>query len=275
MLRTSAAAAALLALAVNAAAEHTPYGLFPESERVFRQLEADPRRIRLGASYYRLDGKDLSDIALGHSWGMTRWFTNDDYWTWQWSLEAMAYSRFTISGSLNSFETVDFVGNLPLAARHRAFSVRAMLFHESSHLGDDYIRRTNDQGFRYSVDGARATASVEPAPWIRLYGGMTYLLHSLPDPARKALQAGAELTSRPLTRSKRYPLRLFLAADAQFRQATGYGANWRSVAGVIAGFDGVPRSMRFFLGRFDGYSPFGQFYKRKERFTDVGISFHF
>lgn len=30
----------------------------------------------------------------------------------------MAYSRFTISGELNAFETVDFVANLPIAAKH-------------------------------------------------------------------------------------------------------------------------------------------------------------
>ncbi|MDD5301954.1 MAG: DUF1207 domain-containing protein [Elusimicrobia bacterium] len=268
------AAALLLAFSVNARA-HTPYDMFPESEEVFQQLEADPRRIQLGAAYYRLDGQDRADLALGHSWGMTRWRTNDDYWVWQWNLEAMAYSRFTIGGSLNAFETVDFVANLPVAVKHGPFSARAMLFHESSHLGDDYIRRTNDQGFRYSVDGVRATFSAEPLTWARVYCGMTYLLHTIPDPARKAAQAGVELTSRPVGGSKRYPLRLFASSDLQFKEATDYRANSRSMAGVIVGYDGVPRSMRAFVGRFEGYSPFGQLYRRRERFTDIGVSFHF
>jgi hypothetical protein len=268
-------AALLLLLAVNAAASNTHYGVFPESEAVFRQLEADPRRIQLNASYYRLDGKDRSDLAIGHSWGMAQWHTNNDYWTWQWNVEGMAYSRFTIGGSLNSFETVDFFGNLPISLRHRFFSARAMLFHESSHLGDDYIRKTNDQGFRYSVDGARLILSAEPLGGARLYMGVSYLLHSIPDPARKAAQLGVELTSKPLTSSSKYPVRFFAAQDLQFKEATGYGANSRSVAGFIVGFDGVPRSMRFYLGRFEGHSPYGQFYRRRERFTDVGMSFHF
>lgn len=274
MLGTVAAAATFLAFAVNASA-HTPYKVFPESEQVFQQLEADPRRIQLGAAYYRLDGKDRADVALGHSWGMTHWDTNGDYLSWQWNIEAMAYSRFTLSGALNAFETVDFVGNLPLAVKHGIFSARAMLFHESSHLGDDYIRRTSDQGFRYSIDGARATLSAEPLAWARLYCGMTYLLHTIPDPARKTAQAGLELTTRPLGESKRYPMRLFAASDLQFREATGYRINSRSIAGVIVGYDGVPRSMRAFVGLFQGYSPFGQFYRRHERYTDIGLSFHF
>lgn len=264
----------LLAFVANASA-HTPYGVFPESEKVFAQLMADPRRIQLSAAYYRLDGQDRSDLALGHSWGMASWYTNADSLAWQWNIEAMAYSRFTLSGELNAFETVDFVANLPVAVKRGGLSARAMLFHESSHLGDDYIRRTNDQGFRYSIDGVRATFAVEALAWARLYCGMSYLLHTIPDPARKTAQAGLELTSSPIGSSKRYPMRLFAAQDLQFREATDYRINSRSLVGVIVGYDGVPRSMRVFVGRFEGYSSFGQLYRRRERFTDIGLSFHF
>lgn len=75
---TLPAAAILMAFSGNAAA-HTPYDMFPESEQVFQHLEADPRRVQLGAAYYRLDGQNRADVALGHSWGMTRWHTNADY----------------------------------------------------------------------------------------------------------------------------------------------------------------------------------------------------
>lgn len=265
------AAVGLLLLAGSARAR-TSYDAFPPGDGVFRQLEADPRSPRLGAAYYRLDGRDRADVMLGHGWGMARWFNGD--WTWQWNIEALAYSRFTIGGSLNSFETVDFAGSLPLMARRGPFSARAMLFHESSHLGDDYIRETGDRGFRYSVDGVRATLAVEPVPWARAYCGMTYLLHTIPDPARKAAQGGLELTSPPL-REGRYPLRFFAAQDLRFREATGYGPDARTLAGVIVGFDGVPRSMRLYVGHFEGHSSFGQLYKKKERYNDAGISFHF
>lgn len=268
----SALCALLLALAPNAAAEPV-VDVFPRSDQVFQELKADPRAIRLGASYYRLHGRDRSDIALGHSWGMTR--RRSDSWTWQWNIEAMAYSRFTLSGELNSFETVDFFGNLPLAARRGKLSARAMLFHESSHLGDDYIRRTGDQGFRYSIDGLRLTLSLDLTSWARAYAGGAYLLHTVPDPARKSAQAGMELTSGKLGWSKMYPLRLFAAQDLQFKEATGYRTNSRTMAGVIIGFDSVPRSMRIYGGRYEGYSAFGQLYRRKESFTDIGISLHF
>lgn len=265
-------AAALILWTALAPSARASYAAFPDGDGLFRQLEADPRRIGLGASYYRLDGRNRADVMLGHSWGMARWYHGD--WTWQWNIEAMAYSRFTISGSLNSFETVDFAGNLPVTVRRGRFAARAMLFHESSHLGDDYIRQTNDQGFRYSIDGARAVFSVDPFPWLRAYCGFSYLLHTIPDPARKAAQGGVELVSPPLQEG-RYPLRFFAAQDLQFREATGYGLNSRSISGLSVGFDGVPRSMRLFVGHFEGYSSFGQLYRREERYNDVGITFHF
>lgn len=265
------AAALWFLLAANASAG-APLDVFPESEKVFRQLTADPRRVQLGAAYYRLDGKDRADAALGHSWGMTRWRSEDEAWSWQWNIEAMAYSRFTLSGSLNAFETVDFAGNLPVAARRGVFSARAMLFHESSHLGDDYIRTTGDQGFRYSIDGARLALSAEPLAWLRVYCGATYLLHTIPDPARRVAQAGVELTSRAF--GLRH-MKAFAAQDVQFRENVGYHGSWRAMAGIVIGIDGAPRSMRAFVGRFDGYSPFGQLYRRRERYTDLGLGFHF
>ena len=72
MLRTLAAAAALLAFVPSRAAASTPFEVFPEPERVFRRLIADPRHIQLSASYYGLDGRHRSDVALGHSWEIGR-----------------------------------------------------------------------------------------------------------------------------------------------------------------------------------------------------------
>ena len=273
--RAWALTVALLALLSAPAQANSPYGLFPEHEQVFRHLEADPRHIQLGAAYYRLQGRDEADIALGHSWGMARWYSNNDQWVWQWNLEAMAYSRFTIGGALNQFETVDFLAHLPLAARRGPFSTRVMLFHESSHLGDDYIRRTNDVGFRYSIDGLNGVLSLDAASWARLYAGATYLLHTVPVPARRSAQAGFELTSRELGLATDFPMRVFLAQDLQSHENVRWNVNSRTVAGLQLGFKKVPRYVRLYGGYFTGHSPYGQFFSRLEHYADIGISLLF
>ena len=36
---------------------------------------------------------------------------------------------------------------------------------------------------------------------------------------------------------------------------------------------GIPRSMRLYAGYFDGHSPYGQFFTRREHYADIGVSF--
>lgn len=245
--------------------------VFAPDNRVFQALLADPREIQLSASYYRLNGQDDADVALGHSWGMTRWNLKDG-WKLQWDIEGMAYSRFGLSGAVNDFDTVDFIGRLPLDFRKDDFSGRVMIFHESSHLGDDYIRATGDLGSRYSIDGVRGQLS-EQVRALRLYVGGTYLLETVPAPQRGAVQAGCELTSAPYHWLRGHPATLFLAQDVQSNENAAWNVNSNSVVGVRVLQDGTTRAIRFQLGYFDGHSPYGQFYLTKEHYANVAIVF--
>jgi len=268
-------AAALLFPAAAARANSSPYGVFPDTDRVFRELMADPRHVQLGVSYYRFAGRDEADAALGHSWGMARWYVHDDHVVVQWNVEGMAYSRFILGGGVNEFQTVDFLANLPLMVRDGRFSARLTAFHQSSHLGDDYIRRTGDMGFRYSDEGVDLVASFDAASWARVYAGGAYLLHTVPFPQRRSGQAGFELTSPEFHASAKYPLHVFLAEDLQTHENVRWNVNSRAIAGIDIGFKDVPRRMRVYAGYFTGHSPFGQFYLQKEHYADLGISLLF
>ena len=173
------------------------------------------------------------------------------------------------------YDDEDFFANLPVAARRGPFSARLMLFHESSHLGDDYIRRTLKTGFRYSIDGMRTQAAYEPFLWLKVYGGATYLLHTLPSPARRAFQWGFELTSPDLNVSPKLPTSLFLAQDFQSHENVQWNVNSRTVAGVRVGSKDVPRYATVQIGYFEGHSPYGQFFHQPEHYLDLGISLHF
>jgi hypothetical protein len=268
-----AAAVLFAALSLPAAAESLD--LFPRPNEIFPLLIADPRHVQIAASYYRLDGQNASDIALGHSWGISRWRAGDmQDWLWEIDVEGMAYSRFQIGGGVNQFETVDFFANLPLTVRRGDVAFKGTLFHESSHLGDDYIRRTGSQGFRSSNEGLRLQASLEPRRWGRLYAGSTYLLHRVPAIRPWALQGGFELFSDDLTRTSRARTRLFVGQDFQSHQDVRWNVDSHSVTGVKLNFrDNVTRAMRFQLGYFDGHSPFGQFSAQREHYFDVSLVF--
>ncbi|MBI5630286.1 MAG: DUF1207 domain-containing protein [Elusimicrobia bacterium] len=247
--------------------------MFPNANELFARLLADPRQIQLSAAYYKLNGNNSADISLGHSWGMARWHSTDSLWFWQWNIEGMAFSRFKLSGAVNEFQTVDFFANVPLEVRHGIYSGKFMLFHESSHLGDDYIRRTSNTGFRYSVDGLRALFSAEPWQFLRGYGGATFLMHSIPSPKRGALQYGFELSSPEYNALRDTPVKAYLAQDFQFHENVSWNMNSRTAIGINIGFKEVIRSMRLQIGYFKGHSPYGQFFAVPEQYTDIGISF--
>lgn len=268
-------AAAFLLAALSAPAAAASIDLFPRPNEIFPLLIADPRHIQVGASYYRLEGRNTSDIALGHSWGLTRWRTGSlQDWLWEADVEGMAYSRFTIGGGVNEFETVDFFANLPVTVRRGDVSFKGALFHESSHLGDDYIRRTGTDGFRSSSEGVRLQTALEPRRWGRLYAGGTYLLHHVPDTGSGALQGGLEFFSDDMNWSKRALTRLFVGQDFQSHQDVRWNVDSHTVAGIKLSSREMPmRAMRFQLGYFDGHSPFGQFYTQRTHYADVSIVF--
>jgi hypothetical protein len=259
------------ALAAPAAAK---VDLLPRPNEIFPVLIADPRHIQLSASYYRLDGRNTSDIALGHAWGFSRWRSGENQdWLWESDLEGMAYSRFHLGGGVNEFETADFFASLPVTVRRGDVSFKGALFHRSSHLGDDYIRRTGDTGFRSSMEGLSLQAALEPCRFARVYGGAEYLLHTLPSPRRWSLQSGLEGDSGDLHWSRRAAASLFVAEDVQWHERVEWNPDSHTLAGVKLSFRESPaRALRIAVGYFVGHSPFGDFYTRRTHYADLSVS---
>jgi hypothetical protein len=248
---------------------------FPRSGELFPDPLADPRQVQIAAQYYRQNGWDLGDVALGHSWGLARrQSAGDQAWAMQYDIEGMAYSRFRLDAGINEFQAVDFFADLPVEWRYGAASAKFMIFHESSHLGDDYIRSTGILGSRYSIDGLRGLAAYEPLAGLRLYAGGFYLVDTVPAPQRTGAQGGIEIQG-PVLRRAKLPYRFYLAEDLQGRASTAWNPDSETVVGMRLGIKDFARSMRFYVGYFAGHSPFGQFYLQHESHFLIGMAFDF
>ena len=112
-------------------------------------------------------------------------------------------------------------------------------------------------------------------PWLRLYGGDTQLVHTIPALHRQILQGGFEASSaeKPLTRDVLWSL--YLAQDVESQEYVQWNPSAYSVLGVRLTGTESGRSLRLQLGYFAGHSPFGQFYNVLERYADCGIIFDF
>jgi hypothetical protein len=270
-------ASKLSALLLLAAVSATGADLGPRPNEIFPLLVAAPRRATPSASYYRLGGRDLSDLALGGALGLRRWRTGEEQdWLWEADVEGLAQSRWKFGGGLNELEAYDLIATLPVTTRRGDVSFKGELFHENSHLGDDYVRRTGDAGFRSSREGLRALAALEPRRFARLYAGAAYLVHDASPEKRWTLQSGLELTTDDLLLFPARPTSLYLAEDAQWHQSVGWNGDSHTVAGIrVALPPSATRALRLQVGYFAGHSPYGQFFARREHAFDIAGSIEF
>ncbi|MBI4060476.1 MAG: DUF1207 domain-containing protein, partial [Elusimicrobia bacterium] len=164
-MRNKAATLALLAAVATSGAAAPEAS--PRVDEIFPNPLAAPKQFQLGISRYELNGRALSDLSLGHAWGLLRGRAGDQLWQWRWDARAMSFSRWEKGG----LDAVDLLGELPLSVRRGDVSFIGSLYHESSHLGDDHIRRTGRAAWRATATGLRALAALEPWTWLRAYGG--------------------------------------------------------------------------------------------------------
>jgi hypothetical protein len=112
-------------------------------------------------------------------------------------------------------------------------------------------------------------------PFLRLYGGGTYLIHRIPLVKPGSLQAGLELKTKDRMLSGKYPIRLYLAEDVQSHADVGWNVNSNATLGMRLGSKDGERAMRFYVGYFTGHSPYAQFQTQREHYAEIGFGFDF
>lgn len=249
---------------------------FPQGDELFKKLLADPEEVKISAEYFRLNDSNTVDVSLGHTWGGVRWSSGaEGSWWAQLDISGVMTPRFLVSTNVNQLEAIDFFLNLPLEIRRGIFSARATLYHESGHLGDNLIARTGRERITYSREGFQLLAAVELWKSLRLYGGLTELLHNIPDVGNLELQAGFEWRGADLGLFKDHESLLYLAEDLQSKEEVGWNINTNTEIGAEFGFKGNNRGLRIFLNYFDGHSTFGQFFKEREEKLGGGLGFDY
>ena len=58
---------------------------------------------------------------------------------WQLSISGAVFAQFNLDASSMDLINADYIIGFPLSYRNGSWSARARLFHQSSHLGDDFL----------------------------------------------------------------------------------------------------------------------------------------
>ena len=251
---------------------------------VFCPLIADPKGLRSFISYQRTIGEDdsltnIGSVGVADEFGIARWGGSRLGNGVQLSLAGAVFAQFDLGTTSYDLLNADYLVGLPLTIRNDAFSMRLRVYHQSSHLGDEFLTRSQDSTrVNLSFESLEAILSVD-AGVLRLYGGGEYLLRRTPAALEQYVaHGGAELRGSPIINlGGAGGVRPVAAVDLKAAQEW----DWKPSVSVRAGLEfertrgADPPSRRWSLlfESYTGPSPYGQFFRERIRYAGVGAHF--
>jgi hypothetical protein len=252
-------------------------GPMPGGE-LFRALIADPRWPHFSAAYQRYlgdpDFNDVAAVSFGETFSIYRWRLAPGWL--EAAIQAGVFAIFDLDAPSFDLVNADYFVAAALAYRRDDLSLLARLFHQSSHLGDEFLlRRTRPDRVNVSYEGVDAKVSYEFfGDVLRPYAGGGYRFDvDPPDLAPWSVQYGVELRSPWPGRGQAW--RPIAAADIQQHEENEWSADVSLRAGVQFGGVLMTRDLQLLLEYFNGRSPNGQFFRRKVDYLGLGVHFHF
>ena len=245
--------------------------MWPDERRVFAPLLADPREaIFRGGALWNEDGDLFEDLNFGFDLGIYRYAWAPDQ-AFSLTCRGIFTARFDFGSESFDLLNTDFVGGLAAGYAQDANAFELFIYHQSSHLGDELIDREERQPIDYGREALRLLWSHTWRP-VRLYGGLTYNFHGLPEGVDQkfTLQAGAEYRFT----IKAQPV--FLAGDFQSREENDWYLNSALQVGVDLGNPRLTANRQYiFTEFFNGYSNMGQYWDHRERYFFLGLGYQF
>lgn len=257
--------------------------LFPQGD-FFRPLIADPKEATFFASMVGgrspSRGSRTGSVAMGATVGVLRWGGDSEPNGLQVGVRGGVFAQFDLTKQSHDLINADYLVGLPVTYRGGKFSARFQLYHQSSHLGDEFVVNNQVERLNLSFEAIELLVARDFGP-LRAYGGGEYRFNRTPFDQLEhgLLHGGAEY--RPATAVLGVAgwgaVRPIVAVDAKSWEQRGWAVGWSGRAGVELGprgpGPGSARSVRFLVEVYDGPNPYGQFFF--EDITSVGFGAHF
>jgi hypothetical protein len=254
--------------------------VFPQDEH-FCPIIADPKQPRsflalLGGQFATLDDPEdpasttIGSVGLGDRFGLIRWGGTRPGDGFQLSLMGAIFAQFDLGTASTDLINADYLIGFPLTYRHSGTTARLRLYHQSSHLGDEYLLRDQEiQRENRSFESVELILSQEVGA-LRVYGGGEMLFRREPDSLDRMLgHAGVELHTGTGVVSA------VAGIDVKFSEQQDYSPAWSARAGLrIAptARTGHPvRRILILAEYYNGPSPYGQFFQDEIRYAGVGL----
>jgi hypothetical protein len=255
---------------------------FPQ-DSIYCPAIADPKEPSSFASLLRGTFRSLDDpdgsgativsIGLGDSFGLVRWNGQNAGDGVQLDVVGGVFAQFDFEAPSRDLINADYTIGLPITFRKSGFSTRVRLYHQSSHLGDEFLLRDQlIQRENLSFESIEVLVSQEIHAF-RVYAGAERLFRREPDTLGKSVfHGGAELRS-----GRAGPVQLVAAVDMKATDLHDWSPAISGRAGlefVKSDPSGHPtRLVTLMFEVYEGPSPYGQFFQDDISYIGAGIHF--
>jgi hypothetical protein len=275
--RVETPAAGASAAAPKAHPEAGPFAVFLARKTLFQPLLADPRWPHFSAAFQRyVDDRQVRDVGattFGESFSLVRFGGPWDA-TMELGIQAGVFAIFDLDAESSDLINADYLVGVPLTTKWGNLSNHTSVFHQSSHLGDEFLLRGRaDKRVNLSYEAVGSLFSYNLPAGFRVYAGGGYIFRKEPgDLEPWSTQVGLEFASPwPLLGGA---LRPVAGVDVQHREEGGWETDLSLRAGVqFQNPNFFSRKMQLLLEYYRGQSPNGQFYERNIESLGIGVHF--
>jgi len=241
---------------------------------LFQPLLADPKQLQFFVSINNFKSPGvrytMASVGFGETFGLYRFFGTREGDGLQLNIEGGLFAQFNLDAPSYDLINADYTIGIPATYRRGDNSLRLRIYHQSSHLGDEFLQSVNPpERVNLSYEAVDLIYSREWRGW-RVYGGGEYLLQKEPAELKPAsAHWGIEYYgSKPLLWNGRPVGGMDMKSFEEHK--------WNIDTSVKAGLEfGQPkpwrRRLRLMAQWYKGYDPHGQFYNNKIESYGLGV----
>ena len=239
----------------------------------FRPLLADPKQPQFFVSLRRydtaVDKLTIGAVGYGENFGLYRRQGARPGDGLQVGVGGALFAQFDMNAPSTDLINADYTIGLPITYRKGDWSGRLRIYHQSSHLGDEYLLRVEPERVNLSFESLEFLASHDWQRW-RVYGGGELLLRREPeDLKRGGLHGGLEYHGKTMIAGFG---RLVGGLDIKSWHQNDWNADTSLKFGVEFGRpDPGGRRFRIMAEGYKGHAPHGQFYDEKIAYGGIGL----
>jgi Protein of unknown function (DUF1207) len=185
-------------------------------------------------------------------------------------LGTQVYARFSLADGQDALISNDWVVGLNSTAMLGAWALTIEVYHESSHLGDEYEDRFEAQRIDWTREVLAAWASYTHGPW-RITGNTSYALRDELRLERPGGSLGVDF--RPLRKSGGGAIRPVGGIYFDANAATSWRVSSSLKAGMVLQASPQGREIGFALIAHDGLSTQRQFFRKDSRYLGLEVRF--